>query len=344
MIGRRHGLRAARVLGAVWLGGCINFRTTAGSDDESGVETRRPPAACAPAEPAWSAALSLQETTEGSVHELITCGGLQISLSREIISMLIASNEELLRDEERSLVAEYLSNPFTHAEDGSWTMEIPDSPASSFTLRFYEPNGGRFIGDDVFDLSAYLEGVHVQSTLSFTEMLANPEKKNVFSYTWESEGPLAYLMSDGQPVPPAFDLELSLVDLIGDLGFPVGPRESADLGPFDSVLDVELDSLVDYDDDRGDSTVNYVVATRRDSVRHVAATASLDFDVDSIESTDGALDMAGDGANLRLVSTGTLAGTIVYSITGTDVALVVTSDFGEGVSYPDVAWSCPSAD
>jgi hypothetical protein len=342
MAARRLFLRGVMVFCAVGTAACkFNLNNSAGNGFGSGdPEYDRPPEACAPAEVSWSAAVDLHGTTEDSVHELITCGGLQVRLAQQIMAMVVASNEELLRDEEQAFVAEYLENPFTQTEDGYWTMEIPDSPTSSFTLAFHEPGGGRLITEDVFDVESYLEGAHVQSTLSFEEMWQNPTKKNVFTYTWETEGPLAHLMNDGDPIPETFDLELSLIDLI-QLGFSFGPREPADFGPFNSVLDVELDSVVEYDDERSGTTVTYTVRTLRESMHEVASSAALAFEVETITATDGKLDLEGDAGNLRFVSTGTLAGSIEYSVTGSEVDLVVTSDFGEGASYPEIAWSCP---
>lgn len=324
-------------------------------NDAPDVAGDRPHLRCAPEEPTWSDVAAVYDGTEGSVHELITCGGMQIRLTQQLLMMIVASNKELLKPGEEAFVGEFIANPFTRNADGTWGMEIPDSPTSSFTLSFYEPDRDALITDDVFDMNSYLAGVHVQSTLGFLEMLQNPTKKNVFTYTYDGPGPLGHLMNDGEPLPETFELSLSLDDMLGTLdpfgGFASEPGPPANYGPFDSVMNVRVESLVSYDDEQyvggvtGDGTVSvqYEVRTRRDSVGHVAASAALDFDVERITGHYRDVTAEGDASDLRFVSTGVLAGQIHYRVQNEEnVHIQVTSDFGEGAAYPEADWSCPA--
>jgi hypothetical protein len=318
------------------------------------IDSARPNLECAPPDPEWSSVAALYDTTEDSVHELVTCGGLQIRMSQQLLMMVVSSNEELLQDEERMFVEDWVPNPFTQDAEGRWTMEIPDSPTSSFALSFYDPTTDEFIAEDVFDMNSYLAGVHVQSSMTFSEMIANPSRENVFAYTYDGPGPLGHLMNGGEPLPESFELALSLEDMLYALDpfglFSSDSASPADYGPFNSLLDVRIDSLVEYDDVRsgtsndGDVTVTYTVSTSRDSVREVAANEALAFEVERITSSHSSLVADGDAADLRLVSQGTLAGEIRYTIQGeldAEVHILVTSDFGEGASYPEPLWACP---
>jgi hypothetical protein len=303
----------------------------------------RPDLECAPRAGAWDQVQWLYDTTEESVHELITCGGLQVKIASDIVSMVIASNEDLFKDEERIYVEQYIGNPFAQQADGTWSMTIPDRPGSTFALSFYDPKSGELITEDVFDLDSYLAGVHIQTSVGFAQMVQEPDRKHAFVVTYDGEGPLAYLMNGGEPLPEdavGFELQLSLNDLMH--GTP------SSFGPFASLFAIEADSLVSYVDQRSDVSVEYLVRTRRDHLEHIAASQSLAFDVEHLQANDAVLSLDGDASDLTFVRLGALAGSIAYSVRGEleadPVEIDVTSDFGAGEPYPETEWSCPSAD
>jgi hypothetical protein len=298
----------------------------------------RPALTCAPRGHAWDEVQRLYDTTEQSVHELVTCGGLQVRMASNIVTMLIASNEDLFKDEERGYIEQFTLNPFTHTEDGTWSMAISESPGSTFTLSFYDPRSGEQIVEDVFDLDSYLEGVHIQTEIGFDEMLAHAAEKHSFVFTWEAEGPLAHLVNGGQPLPDSFELQLSINDFLAS--------QPSDFGPMASVFELEVDSVVTFLDERSaDSVVEYRVNALRDRLDSIAVGQTLDFDVERLEGRSQQLKLAGNAEDLRFVGVGTLAGRIDYELTGNvddrKVELRVTSDFGGGAPYPTARWSCP---
>jgi hypothetical protein len=307
-----------------------------GNSDADDTESTRPALSCAPQEPEWSDVVALHASTDESVHELITCGGLQVRIAGDIVMMLIASNEDLFKKDERALLTDLMLNPFSQTADGHWTMELEDAPGSSFTLAFYDPDSGERIEDNVFDLDSYLSGVHIQSDVGFTEIVANPDKKHAFVFRWDSVGPLGHLLNDGEPLPDGFTLQLSLSDFFS--------RHASDFGPFESVFQVELDSVVDYVDQRSDADVEYLVSTRRDAMKRIATSESLAFVVDHLSSQSASLTLDGDTGDLTFVHLGELAGRIDYTfggkLAGKSVKLRVRSDFGEGAAYPESEWSC----
>ncbi len=308
-----------------------------GSHEES-FSGSRPALTCAPQEPAWSEVEVLYSDCEDSVHELITCGGLQVSIATNIVLMLIANNEDLFKQEERAYLDGLLENPFTHAPDGSWTMELSASAGSSFTLSFYDPDSGELVTDDVFDLDSFLSGVHIQTAVGFDEMLGAPTTKHDFDFTWEAEGPLAHLMNGGEPLPDGFTLQLSLTDFLS--------ASPSDLGPFESVFALEVESFVHYFDERSGTTIEYEVAATRDALSSIARSQSLGFEVERIAASAGGLALEGDTQTLSFVRLGALAGQIDYSLSGRlggeDVHILVESDFGLGAAYPETEWSCPA--
>jgi hypothetical protein len=110
------------------------------------------------------------------------------------------------------------------------------------------------------------------------------------------------------------------------------------------VFEIEADSVVHYVDSSGTTDVSYHVRTLRDSLASIAQSASLDFEVESIQSRDRELLLSGNSDDLRIVRIGELAGRIEYSLSGKvdsrSVAIDVESDFGSGEAYPTTKWSC----
>ena len=318
-LGRRHALewlaRAVRAVGVCLYGDRVT------DDNPSVSASTRPALSCAPRGQAWDQIQRLYDATEQSVGELITLGGLQVRIASNMVTMLIASNEDLFKDEERKYIDQLTLNPFTQTEEGTWSMALSESPGSTFTLSFYDPGNGERVTEDVFDLDSYLEGVHIQSDVGFQEMLADPATKHDFVVTWEGEGPLVRLVNGGQPLPDSFELQLSFDDFVAG--------EAADFGPMASVFALEVDSVVTFLDERSqDSVVEYRAIALRDRLDHIAAGQ-----------------LAGDTDDLTFVRLGTLAGEIDYALSGEvggrAVELEVTSDYGSGAAHPQARWRCP---
>lgn len=294
----------------------------------------------------------MYDATEDSVHELVTCGGVQVTLASSLLLIVLSSNRDLFDEASLQQIESYsgalgftLNVPFEDQGDGTWSMPIAGSADSDFSVRFREPGSGRLITEDPFTMDSYLTGVTATSELTFEQMRRDMSARTTLTYTWEGEGPLAHLLNDGEPIPNPFTMRLSLQDLLALTGgggfFGSGEPFGGDLGPIDSVLDVEMESSVRFRDQRDDTVIEYDVDVEPGTVRTIAASGSLRFDVHQITASAGPLELRGDATALSFVQRGLLAGPIEYSVSGPDVDLRVTSDFEDGLSYPMTSWSCP---
>jgi hypothetical protein len=299
------------------------------------------PAACRPPTP--KDIESLYDATERSVHELVTCGGIQMQVALSMKVMIFASNEELVSPSARrdiqsavEAVGMTVDNPFTATEDGTWTMATGGADGSRFDLAFFDPTTGDVITVDPFSLDSYLRGVTARSSRTWEEMKRNPTARTTFTYDWTELGPLGHMLADGGPVPNPIVLQMSLLELGGAaLGFT-----EVDYGPFESVQNLEVESKIHMVDDVDLASVAYEVTGRKTTVERLVDLGSLSFDVESLVSTDGVVTFSGDAEGLAFVGRGSLAGEIRYSVSGPGADLLVTSDFGGGNAYPVPRWEC----
>lgn len=329
---------------ATCLSGCFGFSDRSGSHDGYGATgptgALSLPSQCRP--PGTSELQSLYDETEQSIHELITCGGLQMKVAQSMKLMIFASNEGLVSPSARDGVRNMaemagltLDNPFTDAGDGTWSMGGIDSRGSSdstFVLRFFDPATGDLIRVDPFRLDSYLVGVTATSSRTWEQMQADPTAKTTFTFQWTKEGPLARLLASGGTIPNPIRLELSLYELGGAL---FGLSEP-DYGAFGSVQEILMDSKVHLVDRRGGIDITYDVSGAQDTVRSLVELSAIHLHVDSLVSTDGTIHLSGRSENLAFAR-GSLSGKLQYSLSG---GIVVTSDFGDGSSYPDSRWAC----
>jgi hypothetical protein len=300
------------------------------------------PASCRPADP--TSVQALYDLTEDSVHELITCGGIQMRLALSMKLMIFTSNEQLVSATARADIQDVISatgmsleNPFTQDANGSWVMNTSGSAGSTFSLDFFDPTTSAAITQNPFQLDTYLLGVTATSSQTWDEMKVNPTSRTTFTYNWTEVGPLSNLLADGGQVPNPIVLEMSLVDL-GSAALGLG---SADYGPFESVQNVQMESKVHMLDNRAVAQIAYDVTGHKDSVKNVVEAGSLRFDVDSLSATDGTYQLHADTSGLAYLGRGELAGELSYSVTGNGVNVRVTSDFGAGAAYPVARWECP---
>lgn len=302
---------------------------------------------CAPDDQAWDDVTRLYTDTENSIHELITCGQVQVRLTQSMLAIVLASNENLFRGDTFERVAMYaatfgldLRSPFEPAEDGRWSMPIAGTdPGSRFWVQFFRPGSEEPILDDPFRLDSYLRGVYVETEITLDEMLSDLQRRNVFTFTWWEEGPLVDLLNDGEPLEHLFTVEVSISD-IAALVYPSLATPGAEYGPLVSLVDAEMISCVELSDTRGRASVEYRADGRRATISAVAGDGQVAFDVNEIQATDGTYTMLGDAASLRFLDVKSLAGEIFYRITGPDLALDVTSDFGGGNAWPITEWAC----
>jgi hypothetical protein len=288
----------------------------------------------------------MYDATDASIHELVTCGGMQVSLANNMLAILLVSNDRMYDDATRQDLKELTDflpkNPFERVDDENWQVTM--GPGSTFTMRFVDPTNGETITADPFDMESYLVGLRASYELTFEEMWNRPEEKNRWEFHWDSPGPLAHLVNGGEPLPRTFEMELSLNDIIEIVYF--GGGNAADLGPFDSILDIEMVSEVVLEDTRGvrmangseDAVVRYEVGIRQQSVRAINGGAPLDFDLRGLTTTLEGAEMTATESTLQYGTDGVgqLTGLIAYETPQADVV----SDFGEGASYPEETWSC----
>ena len=315
--------------------------------DEAGYAYEELPSACRPSREAWAAAQSLQAETESSVHELVTCGGMQTSLSRNMIAIIVASNRDLFDAAAYADLVQFaatygvlIENPFTREAEGVWSMPVGNMFGSAFKLTFTDPTTGERIEHDPFVMDTYLTGATATSSLTIDQMQADLFARTTITFQWEAEGPLSHLLNGGEPVPNPFTLSVSMADL-GEyaLGFDLAPGEP-NFGPLASALDTLVSSEVTFVDDQRAARVEYEALGKTAPLKQVAA-SGVGFDVKSIRATSSALVLSGAASSLNYLARGTLAGVIEYNVEGPGVHLVAESDFGSGSAYPTVRWRCP---
>ena len=303
---------------------------------------------CEPARSQWDRIDQLYVETEHSIHELITCGQVQVRLSKSMLAIVLASNEELFRGDTFERLVDYansfgldLKAPFERGEAGRWVMPIPGSgEGSQFWVQFFKPGCSEPILADPFKLESYVTGVRVDTTISLDEMWDDIDRQNVFTFTWEEEGPLVELLNDGEPLPNPFTVTASIVDIASLVTPFFDLSEGADFGALISLVDAEMISCVELFDKRGRFEIEYRADGRRDTISNVASGEGVSFDLDFIDATDGTYDLHGDASELQFLGVKNLAGTIDYKVIGPEVDLRVTSDFGNGSAWPMAEWSC----
>ncbi len=302
---------------------------------------------CTPSASVWSDVTELYLTTEQSIHELITCGRVQVQLARSMLAIVLASNEELFRGDTFARVSRYarffgldLESPFLPGEDGRWEMPIAGAdPSSRFWVQFFRPGESEPILEDPFRLESYLRDVHVETTMTLDEMLEDLERRNELIFTYREAGPLVDLLNDGEAFGRIFTVEVSLYDILSLID-PSFASEGADFGPLLSLVEAEMISCVELRDTKGSTVVEYQADGSRGTISEIAGAGEIGFDIDTIVATDGRYTMLGDATDLRYLGSKNLAGEIVYDVSGDDLRLGVTSDFGSGQAWPVTFWDC----
>jgi len=303
---------------------------------------------CAPDDDAWLQIMKLYETTETSIHELITCGRVQVTLSKSLLAIVLASNKELFRGDAFETLASYaryagleLRAPFSRAEEGRWSMPIVGASAGSrFWVQFFAPGSEEPILADPFDLESYLVNPRIEAIYSLGEMLADLELRNHFIFYYDREGPLAGLLNEGQSLPNPFVVTVSIADVAGLVlpGFDSDP-DGAFFGALESLTQAEMISCVEFFDDRLGARVEYRADGERDTVGRIAGSGQVGFVVDEISSSDGSYELEGEASRLRYVGDKSLAGTITYEVIGAK-GLTIESDFRSGRAWPIASVMC----
>ena len=298
--------------------------------------------------PTWQRRVeALYDQADGSIHELITCGGMQVQASGSLLPNVLLAHEALLEPAAR-LALEAMrapAPPFVQDADGVWGLPAGDTAASSlFELRFFEEGAEVPIQADVFRLDSYLAGVRGESEAHFEEMYRQPWQRFRFTLRWEGPGPLAHvLFPEGEPEVRELVLHLSMEDLMGLLEPEWRGARAPDLGPFEHLRTLEVESRMDYLDARFEASVRYTVRGARDKAVDQGASGDVAYDLERVEAEGGGARVIGTPIGLRYVGgIGKLAGRIDFEVTAPESRALVVADFGDGAAGPTPRWSCPA--
>lgn len=306
---------------------------------------------CGDAGSAGQTADELYQVAESSVHELITCGGVQLSVARNLLAMVILSNEEMIGPSAIQAIRGYgslfgldVNQPFTRQPDGTFEMPITAASDGWFRVRFFDGTGEAPLLVDPFDVSSYLVGAKGVKTNPEPFDLEDPNQRHVFTWTYEGVGPLGQLLNGGLPLPESFSIEISFADLLAASGSSAfGDRAAAidRFGPFASVLrSLEMTSEVEFTDERYDGSVSYLASTPRSTVEALASGGLLGVNLERLEAVRDTTRLVGKAENLEVLAIGSLAGVIRYEVDDPTLDATVTSDFGNGRAYPFTTWGC----
>ncbi|MFW5925899.1 MAG: hypothetical protein ACOCV4_07010 [Myxococcota bacterium] len=329
--------------GGGWFGGSTSVTYEVPED---------PPAGCTVDGSKWDRMTDLYVATEESVHELITCGQAQVGVAQSLLAMLAASNRELFRgDAFETLAAQaaafglYLDMPLDPKGNGRWAMPIATAgEGSEFSITMYEPGSDVPTLYNPFAIDSYVHVTFADNDHGVEAMLDDFSLQNTLYFHWDEEGPLAHLIRDDTgAIPNPIEVRFSIKNMLG-LVWPEYADSSPppDFGPLDAILDLEMTSCVELQDERRGATIRYHVDGRRGVVRNIAASTEVAFDVHGIEADEGSMHLESTAADLRYAGAGSLAGTIDYRIGDDRSGVIAVSDFGDGQPYPESDWSCPA--
>lgn len=278
---------------------------------------------------------------EGSVHELITCGGAQFDLMASLVPQILASNEDLLQPEVRT----YLGGsqpPFTPDGEGGWVMN--PAPGTTFTVEFLRAGAGPDdppIKGNLFRLEQYFAGLRVTDSPSGQDLLAAPDAKHDFALAWDGAGPLGDLLPAETIAAGQLTLAFTVQELQQLFMYRGGDDPLPDIGPFVHLLDLPVRSRVVVEDTGHGPSIRYSARGPADEASDLLRGEHVPFIFDELVATEASgLEVTGTASDLEFRDVG-LAGTVDYAFTGRGVHdLTVVSDFGEGASYPQSTWSC----
>lgn len=321
---------------------------SAGSNHDDGFETETTRTSLAPCVTSASEEeriSTLFADTDDSVHELITCAGAQFDLMASLVPQILASNEDLLHPDVAAFVG-IAPAPFVADGTGAWVME--PAPGTTLAVEFLRPGSGPDaspIQGNIFRLDAYFEGVVVDAAPTPAMLLNAPrEEKQDFSIHWSGPGPLADLLQPEDVARGSLRLLLSADDLLALFRYRGGPGPMPSVGPFGHLLQLPVRSRVEVDASTAWSRVTFSARGPANAVADLLQNQHVPFVFDTLVATDDIeLTFDGTARDLRFLEKGVLSGAVDYKLRGEPEGrggVAITSDFGNGASYPQNAWSC----
>lgn len=302
---------------------------------------------CRPSDSVFQEMQRLHDDNESKVHELIKCGGVQTAMSRNFIVVLVASNRSLFDEQAYLDLVTFargfgvdLQVPFHREPGGVWSLPINAVTDSNFTVTFHDTRTNAIILDDPFVIDSYLTGVTATSSLTIDQMKADLQARSTIRFSYTGLGPHSHELNGGQPIPNPFTIRISFADLAKFIwGWDLSNGEP-DLGPLESVLNLNVDSYVTLRDAIGETSVEYDVAGIPGTLRETAANG-VSFDVRSIRASRRSYFMDGQATDLRFAAgAGSLVGSFEYRVQGPGGDLLVTDTYDPAAGMT-VTWSCP---
>jgi len=244
-----------------------------------------------------------------SLHEMVVCGGLAVSLCAAIVEGVI----------------EAIQNASDDATPPAW----------SYDAGVYRTAGNGVEMEARFfyaqDFAVGQAGEQVQHNLFLVDSYLVDAKLVIDLFTGEAEirydepGPLVELLGYG--ADPANPLPVTFADL-------------ADIQ--DRLRALELESVIVFDDERPTGTIRYHLATPRQSAGALLDGAGLRFDLQQADGERAALDqlLVVDSWNVEYNGYSALQGDVAFHVDGRHFPFAGTMRW-EGKEFPERSLTCP---
>ncbi len=260
---------------------------------------------------------------EASMHEMVACGGLTVSMSAALITGVIG----MVFDPSGAII------PSGLRYEGAGVYHTGGGLGSSVSMdiRLYERVDGEFhlVEADLFDADSYLVGVDVDADASagidfdITDPLGTKVNASAkLEATYESAGPWAKLLGLGNPPPNP----LHLTDL-------------ADIDPDFGGIYIESD--VSVTDTQGNTDIEFRLRTGKQSLNEVFGSGSIGFELIELHASNGSLDQTLTVSDFAVGFAGgnRLDGNVTFEVEGDAMAYAGALTYEEA-AFADVTLSC----
>ncbi len=258
-----------------------------------------------------------------SMHELVACGGMTVSISAALITGVIG----MVFDPDGDLIPSGL----TYEGEGLYHTDGGLGSSVSMDVRLYELVDGEFVlvEADLFDPKSYLVGVEVNADadadIDFD--ITNPLDTKVsadatLEATYESAGPWAKILGLGDP--------------------PANPIHISDLAALDPDFgDIYIESDVRVSDVHGETEITFEVQTGKQALTEVFSSGGVSFDVVSLSGENVSLGqtLQADEFAIEFVGGNQLDGHVSFSVQADAMAYVGVLQY-DGAAFADVALDC----
>jgi hypothetical protein len=260
---------------------------------------------------------------ESSMHEMVACGGITVSVATSLITGVIG----MVFDPSGSIIPSGLR----YEGEGMYHSDGGLGSSVSMDIRIFERVDGEFlpIEADLFDARSYLVGVDVEADASagIDFDIKNPLDTKVnasatLEASYESAGPWAKLLGLGDPPPNPLHLS-DLSDLDPDFG------------------GIYLESDVSVTDVQGDTEIEFKLQTGKQSLNDLFGSGSLGFELVSLRASNGGLSQTLSVSDFAIQFSGgnRLNGKVSFEVEGDAMAYAGSLDYEES-AFADVTLGC----